>query len=682
MRSTLCDNKRFDRKQPLMPTFSDVTRGRILYGGDYNPEQWDPATWAADVAAMREARVTTVTVGVFSWALLEPERDRFELAWMDEVLDLLHEGGIEVDLATPTASPPPWLGLEDPTTLPVDRSGHRLHPGARTHFCPTSTGYRERARLIARTVAQRWASHPAVVMWHVHNEYGPTCYCDSCAAAFRRWLAQRYGSVEAVNEAWGTAVWSQRYERWEEIAPPRLAPYLLHPAHTLDYRRFASDALLDLFRMEQEEIRAVDAARPVTTNFMGFFGGIDYRSWAADLDVISDDSYPDPCDPQAPAQAALTHDLMRSLKGGPWLLMEQAVSAVSWRPHNVPKTPARMRQDALRALAHGADGVLSFQWRASRVGPERFHSAMLPHAGTDTRLHRAVQELGADLAALGELVGTHVPADVAMLFDWSSWWAAEEPATPSERLRVLPQLHAWYHPLWEAGIAVDVVHPGADLRGYRLVLAPQLYLLDDDAAANLRGYVTSGGCLAMGPFSGVADANAGIRTGGFPSPFTDLLGAVGEEWWPLAEGAGLASGALGEGAASTWGEVLTLTGGIAEATFVGGDLDGEPALVSSADGALHYLATMPERDWLGRWLGSLLERRGVRSTTPVAVVPDGVELAQRGAFTFLLNHSRAEVEVALSDRCSDVLAGGEHTTSILVPPGGVTVLRKAREAQS
>lgn len=667
-----------------MPSLADLTTRGLLYGGDDNPEQWDRATWREDVAAMQGAGVTMVTIGVFSWALLEPERDRFELDWIDEVLDLLHEGGIAVDLATPTASPPPWLALEDPETLPVDASGHRLHHGARTHYCPTSPTYRERARIITRVIAERWASHPAVVMWHVNNELGTHCWCPRCGQAFRGWLERRYGSLEALNEAWGTAVWSQRYSAWEQISPPLRAPYLLHPAHTLDYRRFVSDTLLELYCAEREVIRAVDRLKPVTTNFMGFFRGVDYRSWAGEIDVISDDSYPDPADPDAPLQAALTHDLMRSLAGGPWLLMEQATGAVSWRGHNVPKTTARMRQDALRAVAHGADGVLSFQWRASPTGPERFHSAMVPHAGTDTRLHRAVQDLGRDLRTLSGVVGTDVPADVAILFDWSSWWAAEEPATPSDRLRVLPQLQAWYRPLWEAGIGVDVVHPHADLSRYRLVLAPQLYLLDNDGVANLRGYVTSGGCLALGPFSAVADGNARVRTGRFPVPFADLLGAGGEEWWPLPEGgAGLVpadagSSSLGRGHADTWAEHLRLgPGAVCELRFEGGDLDGEPALVRSADDRLHYLATMPDAALLKRWILGLAARSGVAAAHLVPEVPEGVEMAQRGPFTLLINHRPTGIDVPLSAPHLNVLEELEHTDHVHLPPGGSSVLRRA-----
>lgn len=666
-----------------MPTLADLTSRGLVYGGDYNPEQWERATWREDVAAMQAARVTMVTVGVFSWALLEPERDRFEPGWMDEVLDLLHEGGIAVDLATPTASPPPWLATEDPQTLPVDASGRRLHHGSRTHYCPTSPTYRERARVITSRIAERWADHPAVVMWHVNNELGTTCWCPRCGAAFRTWLQRRYGTLERLAASWGTAVWSQRYSSWEQIAPPLHAPYLLHPAHTLDYRRFVSDALLELYRAERDEIRAVDTSRPVTTNFMGFFPGVDYRSWAGDVDVISDDSYPDPADPEAPVAAALTHDLMRSLAGGPWLLMEQATSAVSWRGHNVPKTTARMRQDALRAVAHGSDGVLSFQWRASPTGPERFHSAMVPHAGTETRVHRAVQQLGTDLVSLAAVAGTEVRADVAIVFDWSSWWAAEEPATPTDRLRVLPQLRAWYRPLWEAGIGVDVVAPTSDLQRYRLVLAPQLYLLDDDGAANLRGYLDAGGCLALGPFSAVADGHARVRTGGFPVPFADLLGAEGEEWWPLPDGTvGLVGGdhapaPVGHGQASVWAERLRMTTAVCDLRFAGGDLDGEPALVHSRDGRLHYLATIPDAGLLRRWLLQLVDRRGIGPTHPLASVPADLEVAQRGPFTFLLNHSDAALEVPLRSACVDVLTGSTHHAHVTVPRSGTLVLRKA-----
>ncbi|MGC3994881.1 MAG: beta-galactosidase [Propionicimonas sp.] len=541
----------------LLPQTSRAGDPCLLFGGDYNPEQWDEAIWAEDVEAMVAAGVNLVTVGVFSWSALEPSAGRREFGWLDRIIDLLWSKGIAVDLATPTASPPRWLSLAHPETLPLTAAGVRLSPGSRNHFCPSSTAYRAAAASLVTDLVAHYAEHPAVQLWHVGNEFGQVCYCDSCADAFRAWVKQRYGTLEALNEAWGTAVWSQQFSDWAEVLPPREAVYVVNPAHVLDWRRYCSDALLALFDEQAALIRAGDLLRrPVTTNFMGFYRDVDAFAWASHLDVVSDDSYPDPGDPDSPVIAALTHDLTRSVAGGPWLLIEQATSAVSWRPHNLPKSEGRMRADAFRAVAHGSDGVLSFQWRASRAGAERFHSALVPHAGTDTRLHRSVVRLGADLARLA-VAGEPVPTRVGILFDWSSWWAAEERGLPSELLRVLPQLRAWYRPLWRRGLAVDIVHPAADLAGYDLLLGPQLFLLDDAATANLRAFVSRGGTLALGSFSAVVDANATVRTGRFPVGFTDLLGAGGEEWWPLPEAGTSLVGEL-SGHASVWGEWFPL----------------------------------------------------------------------------------------------------------------------------
>ena len=465
-----------------------TARHGLLHGGDYNPEQWPEQTWVEDVRLMQEAGVTLVTVGVFAWGRIEPQPGELDLGWLDRVLDLLAGAGIAVDLATPSASAPPWLAHDRPETSSVDAAGVRMSPGSRNHFCPTAPAYREHVLRVVRALVARYADHPAVAMWHVGNEFGQVCYCDLCAAAFRAWLRSRYGTLADLNRAWGTAFWSQHYGRWEEVLPPRAAPYLHNPTQALDFRRFTSDQLRDLYRVQAEVIRQAAPDVPVTTNFMGFFPGVDYRSWGADVDVVADDWYPDPADPRSPVRAALTHDLARSLGDGrPWVLMEQAAGAVSWRPHNLPRPPGSLLVDSVRAVAHGADAVCYFQWRASVAGAERFHSAMLPHAGPDTEVHRAVREQGAVLRRLRPVAGTRVRAHAAIVFDWSSWWAAEAPARPSTRLRVLDQVLALYEPLWRAGIAVDVVHPGADLDGYALVLVPGLFLVSDGDAARIGG---------------------------------------------------------------------------------------------------------------------------------------------------------------------------------------------------
>ena len=394
-----------------MPVTGD--RG-IRYGGDYNPEQWPESTWAQDIRLMTEAGVNLVTVGVFSWSRLQPAPGELTAGWLDRVLDRLLAAGIGVDLATGTASPPPWLVAAHPEILPVTVDGQRLAPGARQHYCPSAPAFRTAAVDLAGRMAERYAGHPAVELWHVGNEYGchvPSCYCELSAAAFRDWLRARYGEVGALNEAWGGAFWSQDYRDWDEVQPPRTAPTYGNPAQRLDFARFSSAELLACYRAERAAIAAQAQHAPVTTNFMGFFRPVDQFSWAADLDVVSVDSYPDPADAESCLLSAMTCDLTRSVArltgspGRPWMLMEQAPSAVNWRPVNVPKAPGQYRALSLQAVARGSDAVLSFQWRAAAAGAEKFHSAMVPHAGTDSRVWREVTGLGADLGRLAPLAG-------------------------------------------------------------------------------------------------------------------------------------------------------------------------------------------------------------------------------------------------------------------------------------
>ncbi|WP_402466504.1 beta-galactosidase [Isoptericola aurantiacus] len=661
----------------------------ILYGGDYNPEQWDPQVWREDAWLMRAAEVNLVTVGVFSWARYEPAPGVRDFAWLDEVLEVLAAQGVGVDLATPTASPPAWLGRRYPETLPVDVDGVRLVAGSRNHFSPASRVYRDHALAITRDLVSRYAGHPAVRMWHVGNELGQVCYGEESAARFRQWLQGRYRTIEELNHAWGTAVWSQHYASFDEILPPRRTVYHVNPTQALDFRRYSSDLLLDLYREQRDLVRAVDGTRPVTTNLMGFFPLADYWSWAPHLDVVADDSYPDPGDPGSPADAALTGDLMRSLGGGrPWMLMEAAVGAVSWRDHNLPKSPARSRLEALQAVARGADGVCYFQWRASRAGAERFHSAMLPHAGPDTRVHEGVRHLGADLRRLRAAVGTRVPARVVLLFDWESWWAAEEQARPTARLRVLDRLRAWYRPLWDVGVAVDLAAPGSDLSGYDVVLVPQSYLLSEVAAQEIERAARAGAQLVVGPFSGVADGNAQVRPGRFPVLLRDVLGVSGEEWValpdagvPLRVGPSFARSTSGDDdapRATILGELLRSDGAEVLATFATGHLAGLPALtrhvLPDGGGSAWYLGTVPPAALLARVVGAALDASGVAGVLPgLADLPD-VEAVRRGELLFVLNHGAAPVTVPVPAPATDLLAGARCRDVVEVPAEGAVVL--------
>ncbi|MFH5879322.1 beta-galactosidase [Arthrobacter sp. NA-172] len=406
------------------------------FGGDYNPEQWPEAVWDEDVDLMQRAGVNLVTVGVFAWSLLEPEEDRFEFGWLDRVLDLMHKNGVKVDLATATAAPPPWFSHTYPESLPVTLDGVRLSPGSRQGYCPSAPAYRRSAAKLTRALAERYAGHPAVVMWHVNNEYGchvPRCYCDESAAAFRRWLEAKYATIANLNDAWGTVFWSQSYSGFAEILPPRATPAHPNPTQTLDFERFSSDEMLACYLSEKAILREVTPDIPVTTNFMGVFRGADYWKWAPHVDVIADDLYPDPANPDAALGASMARDLMRSLGGGkPWILMEQSTSAVNTRPSNAPKADGEMRALSYQSIARGADGILFFQWRQSSIGAEKFHSGMVPHAGTNSRVWREVERLGAELTTLADVMGTKTQAQAAIVFDWDSWWAIEQRGMPAE----------------------------------------------------------------------------------------------------------------------------------------------------------------------------------------------------------------------------------------------------------
>lgn len=660
-------------------------RAPLAFGADYNPEQWSADVWREDVELMRAAGVNIVNLGIFSWAEVQPAADEWRFGWLDDVLDLMHEGGIAVDLATGTASPPPWLTELHPEILPVTADGITLSPGGRQHWRPTSPVFRRYALQHVRTIAQRYGEHPALAMWHVSNELG--ChniydFSDDAAVAFRDWLRARYETLDALNAAWGTAFWSQRYSSFDAVLPPRRAASYPNPTQQLDFARFSSDALKDYFRREAAILRELTPAIPITTNFMvmGDTKGMNFDDWASEVDIVSNDHYLLGARTDASAELCFSANLVRGIADNePWFLMEHATGAVNWQPVNLPKAPGQLRRDSLVHVAHGSDSVSYFQWRQSAAGAEKYHSGMVPHAGTNSRLWREVCELGENLAALGAagVAGSRsVPAQVAVLFDWPSWWASELDSHPSAFLRYRDIAIAWYKAIESLGIGVDVQPASKDLTGYAMVVAPTLYVVDDDTRKRLQSYVETGGHLVTTFFSGIVDENDHVHLGGYPGALRELLGIRVEEFAPLLPGESVA--VAGAGSATLWAEEIDVvtddvetllsyagtngpvvtrrTVGTGSASYVGAMLD-DATLRSVVDVLAHRSQVVPEVDPA---VGADITRR-VRTT-----------LDER--FTFLINHS-AEPRRVATEHGVELLTGATVTGDFDVPARGVAAIR-------
>jgi beta-galactosidase len=481
----------------------------ILYGADYNPEQWPESIWLDDMRLMKQARVSMVSINIFSWAFLYPEPGRFDFDQLDRIMNMLTDHGIAVDLATATATPPTWMSRLYPAMLPVTRDGKHFNHGSRQHFCPNSVDYHRESADLVRHLAERYRSYPALKMWHINNEYGDhisSCYCDRCALAFRDWLRWHYQTLDRLNFVWGTSFWSQYYYDWDDILPPRITPASNNPGQLLDYFRFMSDSLLACSLTEADILREITPDVPITTNFIVSFKPTDYFSWARHLDIISFDNYPAIT---APAwEVALQHDLMRYLKSGqPHMVMEQTPSQLNWMPQNPHMRPGRVRLQSMQAIAHGADGIMYFQWRQSKSGSEKFHSAIVPHEGSEHgRIFQQAAQIGAELELLShDVVGSRLTSQVAILMDWQNWWAVEYQPGPSDRLHYWEQIKSQYHALHRLNVSVDIVSPDADLSRYRLVVAPLLYMLRPGVADNIEQFVKQGGVLLTTFFSGIVD---------------------------------------------------------------------------------------------------------------------------------------------------------------------------------
>jgi len=658
--------------------------GTPAYGADYNPEQWDHAVWAEDLDLMRTAKVNLVSVGIFSWAHLEPRPGVLDFSWLDEVMDGLAGAGINANLANATASPPPWFSRLFPETLPILEDGSRVWPGSRQAYCPSSPIYLEHALGLTAAIAEHYAGHPALAMWHVNNEIGghnARCYCDMSADAFRTWLKIRYGDLDDLNEAWGTSFWSQRCSEWDDVLPPRQTGTFHNPTQDLDFHRFSSDACLDIHRAERDVLRAITPTIPITTNFMvnAFKKDLDYASWAPEVDIVANDHYLNTADPEAYVELAFAADASRCLvEDTPWMVMEHSTSAMNWQPRNIAKQPGEMIRNSLQHVARGADGVMFFQWRASRAGAEKYHSGMVPHAGTDTKVWREVTELGAILERLDGMIGTSVTAEVALVFDWESWWALDERAHPSIDVTYRDRVQALYRSLWNAGITVDVVPPDRDLTPYSLVVIPSLYIANRDMAERFDRFVASGGSAIVTYLSGTVDENLHIYLGGYPGAFRHTLGIRVEEFFPLREGEQVTLD--DDSTVDTWCELLHLEGATALASYVDGPLPGVPAVTEHhhGEGTAWYIATRLDQAATDALVRTALKTTRVKPPIPRVTAPPGLEATRRsgpeGSYLFLINHGDEPAYVRTRGR--DLVADRDVTGTLSLKAGAVAIVQE------
>ncbi len=671
---------------------------RIWYGGDYNPDQWPEEVWDDDVRLMKKAGVNLVSVGIFSWAKIETSEGVYDFDWLDRIIDKLGEAGIAVDLASATASPPMWLTQAHPEVLWKDYRGDVCQPGARQHWRPTSPVFREYALKLCHAMAEHYKGNPYVVAWHVSNEYG--ChnrfdYSEDAEHAFQQWCEERYGTIDAVNDAWGTAFWAQRMNDFSEIVPPRFIGdgNFMNPGKLLDFKRFSSDALKAFYIAERDALAEITPNLPLTTNFMVSASGsvLDYDDWGDEVDFVSNDHYFIPGEAhldELAFSASLVDGIARK---DPWFLMEHSTSAVNWREINYRKEPGQLVRDSLAHVAMGADAVCYFQWRQSKAGAEKFHSAMVPHAGEDSAVFRDVCELGADLNKLSDegILGSRLAKSrVAVVFDYESEWATEHTATPTQHVHHVDEPLAWFRALADQGVTADVVPVRGAWDGYEMVVLPSVYLLSEETTRRVRDYVVGGGRLVVTYYTGISDEKDHVWLGGYPGTIRDVVGVRVEEFMPMGndftgvpDRLELSNGAVAHDIVDVIGSVdesATVLATFKDNPWTG--MDGVPAIVANTfgEGRSVYVGARLGREGLALSLPEILESLGMAEAggNDGRVLHVEREGADGSRFVFSLNRTHETVRVPVEGKVvvsSFVDVDGETAS---IKPNGVIVTKK------
>lgn len=661
---------------------------RILYGGDYNPNQWPEEIWAEDMRLFDKARINSATINVFSWAKLQPEEERYDFEELDRIVEMLDKNEKDIVLATSTAALPAWMVRRYPEVARTDYEGRHAKFGQRHNACPNSPVFQKYSRRLAGKLAERYGHLKSVVCWHVSNEYGGECYCENCEKAFRVWLRKKYGTLAALNMAWNTEFWGHTIYDWDEIVAPNALGDGLWGDKTafagisIDYRRFNSDGMLANFMAERDAIREFNKTTPITTNMMGTYKGLDYFKWAKEMDIVSWDNYPSYNTPWS--ATAMRHDLMRGLKGAPFMLMEQTPSQQNWQPYNSLKKPGQMRAQSYQTVAHGADTIQFFQLRRSVGACEKFHGAVISHAGTEnTRVFREVAQLGEELEKLGDLIlGAENPAEIGILFDWDNYWALEYTSGPNKDIYYVNQIHQYYSYFYHRNIPVDMISREADFSKYKMVVAPVLYMLHEGVAEALEEYVKNGGILITGFMSGIVGESDNVYLGGYPGPLRKMAGVWVEEIDALAPEQKNAV-KFADGTESTCNlvcDIMHLEGAECIAEYDSNFYAKTPAVTKNSfgTGTVYYVGTQLEKEALKKVLNMVVEQAEVKSLTEEET---NLEVAVRknseGMLYFLINFT--EEELALPKQFAnrtDLLSGETVTEQTIFRPYDVRIIQQ------
>ncbi|WP_017813220.1 beta-galactosidase [Paenibacillus shenyangensis] len=685
---------------PINTTTVTPSWTQMLHGADYNPEQWRhrPDILEEDIRLMKLAKCNVMSVGIFSWVSLEPEEGVYTFEWLDEVLDRFAANGISALLATPSGARPAWMSAKYPEVLRVEANRVRNLHGFRHNHCFTSPVYREKVTGMNTLLAERYSNHPAVIGWHISNEYGGECHCDYCQEAFRNWVKQKYGTLEQLNLAWWTTFWSHTYTDWSQVESP--APHGETQVHgmNLDWRRFVTDQTVDFCRHEIEPLRHAERLLPVTTNFMEFFEGLNYWKFADILDILSWDSYPTwhdhEGDTMQAAKIAMMHDIVRSIKQQPFLLMESTPSLTNWQPISKNKRPGMHLLSSLQAVAHGSDSVQYFQWRKSQGSSEKLHGAVVDHAGHEhTRVFRDVQDVGTALEQLQRIRGSQVQAEVAVIFDWENRWAVKDSQGPRNTgIGYEETVLNFYRAFWERGIAVDVIDMEQDLSKYKVVAAPMLYMVREGVGERFEKFVEAGGTLISSYWSGIVNENDLCFLGGFPGPLRSVLGIWSEEIDGLhindrnriVANNSNKLGLQGEYEVQDLCDLIHLENAKALAVYGDDFYAGRPAVTVNhyGNGEAYYVAARTKDHFLSDLIESITLRADVKRTL-AAKLPQDVTAHARvqgeDEFVFVQNYSDEVKSLQLDDNDYQDLLNAETLapgSTLELQPFGIRILQR------